>query len=381
MYVCFTRLDIESLIENDIPSFPQPLTTPSPPLAPSTPTPPPPPPPPNPPPPPTNLSIPSTPTPPLPPPPNPQPPLRPLPHPPPPHPANPRLPHQNKHSLRLRPEPPHSDRAPPLRQILRGESTEARVELEQLALRAREVGRDFEDEGGGVGGRAGDGGEGGALLLLQGGEEEVVVVVVRVVGGALAPSAEGVEGSLGVGRVGFYVPVEELEGAFLLLGLLLLLLLRRLACGGVGSDVLQSGREGPGEGVEVRPARMGQQGLELEGRRRAGVAAGDEEGRAVVAVHDGQGFGHGVQRARAEGAGRSLWDGEAGVEVGAEDDVAGLQVFDEEVELAVPVEEGGVEGFYQDGHLLDHWSYLSKFGSGRGKRVLLLEDEVVETFL
>lgn len=67
--------------------------------------------------------------------------------------------------------------------------------------------------------------------------------------------------------------------------------------------------------------------------------------------------------------------------MGAEDDVAGLQVFHEEVELAVPVEEGGIEGFYQDGHLLDHWRYLSKFGLGRGKRVLLLEDEVVETFL
>lgn len=141
-------------------------------------------------------------------------------------------------------------------------------------------------------------------------------MVVRVVS---APPAEGVEGSLGVGRVGLDVPVEELEGAFILLLL--------LACGGVGSGVLQSGREGLGEGVEVRPARMGQEGLEvllgraaeagvlplqlpvhLEGRRRVSVAVGDE-GCAVVAVHDGQGFGQGVQRPRAKGARRSLWDG------------------------------------------------------------------------
>ena len=76
-----------------------------------------------------------------------------------------------------------------------------------------------------------------------------------------------------------------------------------------------------------------------------------------------------------------LGNRQTGVEMGAENDVTGLDVLDEEVEFVMPVEEGGIESFDQDGDLLDDGSYFSKFRPGRGKRVLLLEDEVVETFL
>lgn len=199
--------------------------------------------------------------------------------------------------------------------------------------------------------------------------------------GIAPPPPEGVEGPRGVGRVGRHVAIEELQGFHL--------------AGGVGSGDLQGGREGLGECVGLGSARMGLQRLEvlggraaeagvlplelpvhLQGRRRVGTPREEE-----VSVEDGGGFRQGIQHARTQGARRVLGNRQTGVEMGAENDVAGLDVFDEEVEFVMPVEEGGIESLDQDDDLLDDGSYFPKFRPGRGKRVLLLEDEVVETFL
>ena len=74
--------------------------------------------------------------------------------------------------------------------------------------------------------------------------------------------------------------------------------------------------------------------LEIRGRRVILDKRGTE-----VPTEDRKSFRHGTKHPYSKGMRPLLWEGQTGVEMGAEHHVVGLNVFHEEGELMAPVEE------------------------------------------